>query len=40
MELGISQHTVEDHLKAIFNKVGVGSLGELTARVLSEHYSR
>ncbi|HVL06610.1 MAG TPA: LuxR C-terminal-related transcriptional regulator [Acidimicrobiales bacterium] len=39
-ELRISQHTVEDHLKAIFNKVGVGSRGELTARVLSEHYSR
>ena len=39
-ELGVSQHTVEDHLKAIFNKVGVGSRGELTARVLSEHYSR
>jgi DNA-binding CsgD family transcriptional regulator len=37
--LRISRHTVEDHMKAIFNKVGVGSRGELTARVFSEHYS-
>ena len=39
-ELRISTNTVEDHLKAIFNKVGVGSRGELTARVLAEHYSQ
>ena len=38
-ELRISANTVEDHLKAIFNKVGVGSRGELTARVFAEHYS-
>ena len=38
-ELRISANTVEDHLKAIFHKVGVGSRGELTARVFAEHYS-
>ena len=38
-ELRISQHTVEDHLKAVFTKVGVGSRGELTARIFSEHYA-
>jgi DNA-binding CsgD family transcriptional regulator len=30
--LGISRHTVRDHVKAIFAKVGVGSRAELTAR--------
>ncbi|MDP1821541.1 MAG: LuxR C-terminal-related transcriptional regulator [Acidimicrobiales bacterium] len=37
-ELRISEHTVEDHLKSIFAKVGVGSRGELTARIFTEHY--
>jgi DNA-binding CsgD family transcriptional regulator len=39
-ELRITEHTVEDHLKAIFRKVGVASRGELTATIFSEHYAR
>lgn len=39
-DLRISEHTVEDHLKAIFAKVGVSSRGELTARIFVEHYTR
>jgi DNA-binding CsgD family transcriptional regulator len=38
-DLRISEHTVEDHLKAIFAKVGVSSRGELTARIFAEHYT-
>jgi DNA-binding CsgD family transcriptional regulator len=37
-DLRISEHTVEDHLKAIFAKVGVSSRGELTARIFADHY--
>jgi hypothetical protein len=30
---------VRDHLKAIFAKVGVGSRGELVAKLFAEHYA-
>jgi DNA-binding CsgD family transcriptional regulator len=36
--LGISQHTVRDHVKALFQKVGVRSRTELVARIFSDHY--
>jgi DNA-binding CsgD family transcriptional regulator len=36
--LFLSRHTVRDHLKAIFEKVGVSSRGELTSRLFAEHY--
>jgi DNA-binding CsgD family transcriptional regulator len=35
--LRISEYTVEDHLKAIFTRIGVSSRGELAARILAEH---
>jgi len=38
-ELFLSPHTVRDHLKAIFAKVGVASRGELSAKLFAEHYS-
>jgi DNA-binding CsgD family transcriptional regulator len=38
-ELYLSPHTVRDHLKAIFAKVGVGSRGELVAKLFAEHYA-
>jgi DNA-binding CsgD family transcriptional regulator len=37
-ELFLSAHTVRDHVKAIFAKVGVSSRGELVARLFAEHY--
>lgn len=37
-ELFLSPHTVRDHLKTIFAKVGVGSRGELIAKLFAEHY--
>jgi DNA-binding CsgD family transcriptional regulator len=37
-DLGISTDTVQDHLKAIFNKTGVGSRTELVATILRQHY--
>jgi DNA-binding CsgD family transcriptional regulator len=36
--LFLSRHTVRDHLKAIFEKVGVSSRGELTSKLFAEHY--
>jgi DNA-binding CsgD family transcriptional regulator len=37
-ELYLSGHTVRDHVKAIFAKVGVSSRGELVARLFADHY--
>jgi DNA-binding CsgD family transcriptional regulator len=37
--LCLSPHTVRDHVKAIFDKVGVSSRGELVASLFAEHYA-
>jgi DNA-binding CsgD family transcriptional regulator len=38
-QLYLSTHTVRDHIKSIFEKVGVASRGELVATVFAEHYA-
>jgi DNA-binding CsgD family transcriptional regulator len=37
--LHLSTHTVRDYVKAIFEKVGVSSRGELVAKLFAEHYA-
>jgi DNA-binding CsgD family transcriptional regulator len=37
--LHLSPHTVRDHVKAIFEKVGVSSRGELVHKMFAEHYA-
>jgi DNA-binding CsgD family transcriptional regulator len=37
--LYLSPHTVRDHVKGLFEKVGVSSRGELVHRVFAEHYA-
>jgi DNA-binding CsgD family transcriptional regulator len=37
--LYLSAHTVRDYVKAIFEKVGVSSRGELVATLFAEHYA-
>lgn len=36
--LGVSAHTIQDHLKSIFEKTGVQTRGELVGQVFLEHY--
>jgi DNA-binding CsgD family transcriptional regulator len=36
--LFLSRHTVRDHVKAVLQKVGVSSRGELVAKLYAEHY--
>ena len=37
--LYLSPHTVRDYVKAVFEKFGVSSRGELVARLFGEHYA-
>jgi hypothetical protein len=36
--LWLSRHTVRDHVKAVFSKLGVKSRPELTAKLFAEHF--
>jgi DNA-binding CsgD family transcriptional regulator len=38
LSLRITEHTVQDHLKAIFDKFGVHSRGQLVAAIFGGHY--
>lgn len=38
-ELAISLHTVNDHVKSIFEKTDVSSVGQLRAHVFAEHFA-
>ena len=37
--LHLSSYTVQDHLKAIFDKTSTASRGELVARLFVDHYA-
>jgi DNA-binding CsgD family transcriptional regulator len=37
--LHLSAHTVRDHIKGVFEKVGVSSRGELVHKLFAEHYA-